>query len=268
MGSADKKKLTGEIANYVRSIGFIMIDSGVFESYWKDNKKWDFKSYASALTKLDSDFYFSYDILPRTQSDAKYFRSTSNYAVRSTKLKKKEYCIPILHNSTPKKLVLFVQKFLREHPDLCDIIAVPERECGNNISERANTIASIRNILNKNGLENSLLHILGCGNPLSMAVYSYCGADTFDSVDWNKVLIEPVDLRIYDIAQVELLKCKCEICQKMQNNPLPRALLHNLLFYQNYVLQLQKMIRENTMRDFLLEFLGSENLEKIEKSGA
>jgi queuine/archaeosine tRNA-ribosyltransferase len=269
IGGKDKKKLIGESSHYLRNGGFIMLDSGVFESYWKDDNSWSFKTYQRVIPTIESDFYFAYDILPErsNKSDTEYFKSVTSHARRSASLRRNDVCTPILHGANPKKLLALVRQFIHEYPQLCSFMAIPERECGNNLSERAATISEIRRAMDSENLQQSLLHVLGCGNPISMATYVYCGADTFDSVDWNKILIEPVELRIYDISQTDLLRCKCQICQKMRDVPLARALMHNLLFYQEFVLQLQRMIRDGTLRDFLLQFIGEENLKKIESHG-
>jgi queuine/archaeosine tRNA-ribosyltransferase len=268
ISGATKKKLIGESSHYLRNGGFIMLDSGVFESYWNEDKDWTFKAYENIIPKIESDFYFAYDILPERidKSEPEYSKSVINYAQKSAKLRPADVCIPIIHGADPKKLVGSVKRFLQQRPELGSFIAIPERECGANLSERAGTITEIRRILNTLNLQQTPLHVLGCGNPISMATYAYCGADAFDSVDWNTILVEPVELRIYDISQTELLRCKCPICKKMKDKPLARALLHNLLFYQDFVLQLQRMIRDSTLRDFLLQFLGEENLKKIESS--
>ena len=257
------KKTEGEICNYIRSHGFVMLDSGIFESYWKENNSWKFKNYAKIVQKINSDFYFSFDALPLCYpSEQEYIRSVLRYFNRSVSLNEKGCCIPIIHGVNPQRLISLVQKFINDCPDYGNVIAVPERDCGNTFVERANTILNIRRILDKKNRDN-MIHILGCGNPISIATYSFCGADIFDSVDWNRILIEPDELRIYDFVQFEMLSCNCYFCSRIQVDPINRASLHNLLFYQNYVIKIQKMIRDNTLYDFLLYYIGKKVLKKI-----
>jgi predicted RNA-binding protein len=254
--------LFGEISNFLRGGGYMMVDSGVFESYWRNDKKWTFKMYSKSLLKTDFDFYFAYDILPDKLQKKDFLEFTKRYIIKSSKINTKGHCIPIFHARDPRSLLHVMKNFLTQYPDL-EFVSVTEKECGYSFLERANTIRKIRTLLN-NIDHPTVLHILGCGNPISIATYSYCGADTFDSLGWGRYLIEPLGLRIYDISQLELLKCTCKICQKTQVDSKAKALLHNLLFYQKYIIQIQKMIRENTLKDFLLEFIGKENLKSIE----
>lgn len=255
-----KKRIIGEISNYLRTGGFMLVDSGGFESYWMNDNKWSFQKYSTSIRKMDFDLFFSYDILQTKHSSKDLARKQAVNVTKSARLRKKEFCIPIFHEDGPKRLMPLILEFAHKYPEFSKMIAIPERECGGSMLERASSISQIRDALNANGFSDTVMHILGCGNPLSMATYSYCGADTFDSVDWGTILIEPFEFKIYDIAQVELLKCKCDMCQKMMHQPQSRGLLHNLLFYQNFVLQLQKMIKEDTLKHFLLEFLGPENM--------
>ncbi len=259
-----RRRLSDEIANYLRGGGHMMIDSGVFEGYWKKDRKWTYKTYSESLLKTDCDYYFAYDILPDGLQKKPFLKLTGKYILKSSKINTKAHCIPIFHGQDPESLLAVMENFLIQNPDLGEFVSVTEEECGHSFLERAHTIRKIRAILNS--LDRpTVLHILGCGNPISLATYSYCGADTFDSLGWSRLLIEPIELRIYDISQIELLKCTCEVCKKTQADSRIRAWLHNLLFYQKYIIQIQRMIRENTFRDFLLEFVGERNLKIIEK---
>ena len=101
-----------------------------------------------------------------------------------------------------------------------------------------------------------MIHILGCGNPASIALFSFAGADMFDSVDWSRWVIDPSSLKFTDISHIEILDCKCKVCiSKKFNIPL-RAFMHNMLFYQNYLQELRQSISQNTPKKFLDKYLG------------
>ena len=91
--------------------------------------------------------------------------------------------LPILHGKSVDHQLALVSDFIDEYSSLCCGIAVSERDCGKGILERAETLTEIRHILDKSD-ERFLLHVLGCGNPISMLIYAYCGSDSFDSLDW------------------------------------------------------------------------------------
>jgi len=61
---------------------------------------------------------------------------------------------------------------------------------------------------------NSAIHVLGSGDPISIALYTYCGADTFDRLDWSEMVFERNELRIVNLSQLELLRCDCKACAR------------------------------------------------------
>jgi queuine/archaeosine tRNA-ribosyltransferase len=123
----------------------------------------------------------------------------------------------------------------------------------------------MRKILDGDDNSNNqrILHILGCGNPISLLLYSYCGANTFDSLDWIKQVIDPQRLTINDFSHLELTGCQCPICASTKRDCTEKVLLHNLLFYQNYMLQIQTLVRNNEIRQFLSKHVGQNILDKI-----
>lgn len=251
-----------EISEYFRNGSFVMLDSGIFESSWSRDEKWSFKKYAQTARSVDSDFYFAYDLPAKMKATDDGFARASLWMVRkSYKIGIDSHCIPIVHGANPKQLIYVASRVADSLADDTCIIAVPERECGSTILERARTILQLTNLLG--GKRDRLLHILGCGDPVSMALYSYCGADTFDSLDWTSQIIDRVSLRFRGIAHIDLISCKCNVCKRPFENQMRRALLHNLLFYQDFALQLQSMIKRNTLADFLIEFVGKSSLGKI-----
>jgi len=260
--SQDVTRNIAEISEYFRNGSFVMLDSGIFESYRSRDKKWSFDKYVQTVKSVDSDFYCAYDFLPKiTSTDDDLLRSTLRMAKKSQEVGIDSRCIPIVHGANPKQLIHVVSRIVGSLTDDTCIIAVPERECGSTVLERARTILQLTNLLGEK--TSRLLHILGCGDPVSMALYAYCGADSFDSLDWTSQVIDRVGLGFRGIAHIDLSSCKCKVCKRPFENQLRRALLHNLLFYQDFVLQLQAMIKRNTLTDFLIEFIGKPSLAKI-----
>jgi queuine/archaeosine tRNA-ribosyltransferase len=259
-----RTKTIGEISDFFRNGSIVMLDSGIFESYWSRDNSWTFKEYAKWVKRVDSDFYFSYDLLANvTFSEKKFLAKTISQINRSRSIDETSYCVPIVHGLHIKQILSVIRK-VASIDDGLRMLAVSERDCGQTLSERANTILEIRKTLTENSL-NSVLHVLGCGNPVSMAVYCYCGADTFDSLDWTQMVIERNELRLANLSQLELLNCTCKACLREIRVPLVKALLHNLRFYQDYVMKLQAMIKRGTLRDFLVAFVGHDFINIIDK---
>jgi len=264
MRKENKSDLLSQLSNFSRCNSFLLLDSGVFEGYWRRDRTWTFESYADAIKQIESDLYFSFDMLADPNMNGKSFiEETYRSITDSYVLLGRSQCVPILHGTDPEKVVALVQSFADLDQDKVCMIGVAERDCGATLIQRAGTVARLREVLNSKS-ENSILHILGCGNPTSLLVYSYCGADTFDSTDWSRYVLDRRSLKIADIAHLRLLRCDCPMCRKEVGPPNERPLLHNLLFYQNFVVKIQNMIRDSTIASYLSDHLGEDVLSEIE----
>jgi hypothetical protein len=263
LDEGELKRQTDRIRGYSRNGGFVFLDSGIYESFWRSDSRWDYNLYKTLVPKVHFDFYGSFDVLPDDENNTQKFinRSLSSI-VASRELSDKQGFVPILHERTPTKLVSLVQKFVKEHPHLCHLVAIPERDCGDSFLEKARTIGKIRKVLDSDN-DRRILHVLGCGNPLSLIIFSYCGADVFDSLDWIKYVIDQSRLIIHDFSYLELIECRCEICIDKERNYIERVLLHNLLFYQNFLQSIQLIIRNNEFSDFLTQHIGRKYADKI-----
>jgi queuine/archaeosine tRNA-ribosyltransferase len=264
MRSEDANEIVKELVNYRGRGSFVFLDSGIFEKFWLGNNTWDFGSYQTIVWRVEPDFYTSFDVLPEpSQPEKEFLESTKDRIVLCKSVSRTSEYVPIVHGVKPEQIISVVKELLSAQPPISKIIAVSERDCGVSLSERAKTISQLREVLDDSG-DQIALHILGCGTPLSIALYSYCGADLFDSLDWGRIVIDRNKLRTYDRAYHELLRCECAICSKPSHDPIETILLHNLLFYQDFVLSIQKMVRRGTLRDFVLEHLGIEFLKRLE----
>jgi len=245
--------------------GTMMLDSGSFESFWHRDMLWTFEDYARIVRTNQPDFYCSfdrYDLWLPTREGA--VSEQLRLAEHSAELAPSSTCILVVHGPAPSQLTETVSRLLERSTVPIRAVAIPERECGGSLSVRAETVARIRMVLDQES-DKILLHLLGCGHPLTMAVYTSCGAGAFDSQDWSQVAIDRTTLGFMDPAHIQLLECRCGICKRVRVDNYQKTLLHNLLFYQDYALDLQRMIRENTLRHFLMARLPEAFYGKLEK---
>jgi queuine/archaeosine tRNA-ribosyltransferase len=257
-----KRSITADVSEYFRNGSFVMLDSGIFERFWKRDNDWTFPRFSSSVRQIDSDFYCSFDRFHDKNMPINQFVHLSIRGVASSaKIQENSQVLPVLHGNSPGELIQVFKRVTSAMKSV-PIIAVSERDCGKTLSERAGTVCRLRRILNKQG-DNTVLHVLGCGNPISVATYTYCGADSFDSLDWSELVIERETLRLYHLSQLELLHCGCPVCTISIKDPNKKALLHNLRFYQDYGSMLRTMIQRGTLRDFLLEYVGKDLLESL-----
>jgi len=254
--------LTRKINNYSTNGKFLLVDSGGYEQKWNDDKEWNFKIYQSTLNKINTDFYTSLDIEVLGQKKSYIFKSIiDSYGVLSGDVQ----FLPIFDGNTPKDLVKNIETFLDEHPDFIQFITIREKNCGVTLSERANTVYKIRQLIDDNG-EEQVIHILGCGNPLSISLYAFCGADSFDSRDWYLKTLDTELMLLRDFSHLELMNCKCKTCKIERENLYTKTILHNITGYLELMKTLQKCIKNNTLNDFLLKYVTKDLLTKIQKS--
>lgn len=261
----EKKLLLQEISEYSKKGSFVFLDSGVYESSWRNDLEWTYDLYKALISQVGFDFYSSFDVLLSGKNKTEEFEEeTFKTILASYSLSSGWGFVPILHGSNPDQLISLVAKFVKTYPDLCDIIAVAERDCGKDIVEKARTIKKIRRILNENN-RRRILHILGCGNPISLILFSYYGADMFDSLDWIKYVIDRRRLTINDFSHLKLIDCNCSICSGVKRDYTETVLLHNLLFYQDYMSRIRSLIRKDEIFEFIIQHIGQGILKKIDR---
>ena len=258
-----KKSMVASLKKYQKN-NFLFMDSGTFESYWL-KKKWNYKKYQEIIKICPGDFYASFDEIPNPEEkSSSLINTTIKHAKNSSTLSKSVPSFTVVHGNNSRQLIEIIEYMSKNTPEYLPMIAIPEKDCGKTIENKITTIKKIRKIMSKNNPTN-ILHILGCGNPLSIAMYAFAGADSFDSNDWSRWIINPKTLQLMDQSHIELLNCSCEICKRKNLDSTNKGLLHNLLFYQNFTQGLQMHIIKNDGLDFLKEFVDRKIFSKIVK---
>jgi hypothetical protein len=64
-----------------------------------------------------------------------------------------------------------------------DVIGVTEKELGNSVLDRVRNLATLRTLLDDNGVR-SPIHIFGGLDPLAVILYYVAGAEIFDGLTW------------------------------------------------------------------------------------
>lgn len=85
------------------------------------------------------------------------------------------------------------------------LVAIPERELGNGLLERMRTVRAVRTALDTLPWYQPL-HILGTGNPTTIAALAVCGADTFDGLEWCRTAANYENNNLMHFQQFDLLK--------------------------------------------------------------
>lgn len=257
----DKVKI-GKLLLQAASKGqVILLDSGLYEKKWLSTKGWTKERFRRALGKATCHIAFCYDN-PDPPVRVERISTQVIDAVTSDKEKSKfEAIAPIVHT---KKSGAFPEICARVAERLtCPLIAVPERELGEGVLECATTIAKIRSALNRLGTYVPL-HILGTGNPLSILIYSWAGADSFDGLDWCQTVADHETGRLYHSLQLDFFAYQTEVARDSEMEYMTRLLAHNLEFYQKWMSQIQEAIEGATMDELLRHYLRSDFVDLLE----
>lgn len=236
----------GRLREYTKR-GVLLLDSGAFEAHYA-GREWGFDEYARAAKATPCDVYASYDEMPRTgQSVAEALGAAGRAAERSVAARRDAKCMAILHGATGDQLAAVAEGAARGSTGGPRMYAVPEREMGWSIAEKIGTAVRIRRALSAADPRN-VLHVLGCGDPMVMALLSYAGADSFDSVDWSRWAVNPRTLEWACADRLEFMGCECAACTSGGQGALARMWGHNLLFYERFTGRLREAILGD--RDF------------------
>jgi len=227
----------------------LFLDSGQYESYYKRDENWAHTIWEKELRKIKYDLYTNFDIYRDGEENQESF--LERHTTTITRLSK-EGLIPIFHSyEKPDDIITSVQDFLETYPLLSNFIAIPERDCGGSIIEKAITVHNVRKAINESN-PDMCLHILGCGHPLSILIFTICGADSFDSLDWIRYVLRKDTMSFDDFSYLDLISCECDICtDKKVEDYDERVFLHNLLFYKNFMNYLQQVIEKNRLQEYI-----------------
>lgn len=228
----------------------ILMDSGNYERFWKGDPAWTLDLFHEVARTSEHHLCFCYD-----NQEPPGFADAIAEDVIASVLRDQKHAVgtvvPIIHG--PTALLSSAARAVAEH--LCPILlAVPERALGDGIVARAETVRQIREALNE--LEFYCpLHLLGTGNPLSIAIYAMAGADSFDGLEWCQTVVDHKTGKLFHFQHWDLFK---EQTDWGRTRTLPYAqtvLMHNLEFYRKFMEGLREALINEMFEDFLKRFL-------------
>jgi len=239
---------------------FILMDSGNYEKSRKKDESWIPEKFKWTLENIPFTYAFCFDNLkPSTNPE-----ENALDVISRVEGKYEERLIPILHAPEDKD-------GKRDHDLLPEIfyefasrkkspfIAVPERELGEGISKKVETVIKIREKLNTLG-HYQPIHILGTGNPLSILILAAAGADLFDGLEWCRTVADKetgflFHHQQFDFFQAQSKTARFEIVrQAMVASDATLKLklgMHNLDFFYDWMEELQKHIHEGSVSEML-----------------
>lgn len=259
----DQKRdsLIKDISKVTEEHQITFMDSGNYEAYWNNDSNWTFKQFESILKDVNVDFCFSFDILWEGGDIKQHVKKTIKYTAMTAGIQKLGTTIPIIH-SNPENFPKMVKEVVEGiNPQ---IIGVTERELGASLFERAENLKKIRDEVDKIRTELPI-HLLGTGNPTSLLVYTLCGADLFDALEWCKNVVNPENGHLYHFVQKDLVRCGCKACTKEDVPYHLQTMSHNLLFYEKFTEEIRHAIEKEKLSTLLSKYLPEHSIPTIKK---
>jgi len=167
----------------------VFLDSGNYETEILKNSKlleeWNRNLYLDLINKLPALNQFvivSYDNKESIESQLISANELFD-EINHLEFAKCFLCKPVSEESNII-CVKDIQKNIDQFSDF-DITGLTDKEIGDSLLSRCETIVKIRSILSENGIQIPL-HIFGALDPLTIISYFLCGADVFDGLAWLK----------------------------------------------------------------------------------
>ncbi len=236
----------------------ILMDSGNYESFWKDDKGWQPERFHEIAGSDHHHLCFCYD----NQQPPNTSESIAEDVVARVIRDQEHACgtvAPIIHGDT----ALLPDAALRTAEQLYPLLlAVPERKLGDGIVERTRTVRKIREALNTLGVYCPI-HLLGTGNPLSIIAYSLAGADSFDGLEWCQTVVDHETGRLLHFQQWDLIRHQTEWGQCSGLPYIQTVLMHNLSFYRKFMASLYEAIHFGDVESFIQKYATNEQADLL-----
>lgn len=267
------QKLITEIKKYRKEGGFVLIDSGNYEASRSSDKTWSIDNLKEVLSVIPHDLVFCFDkmnpskdtrkrikeIIASVQRDKKFTSAPVLPIVHSPKLQEGGYDLENL-----AEIIRSISVTLEPA-----IIAVPERELGAGLISRAKKVREIRVELNKLPFYQPL-HILGTGNPWAVPILTAAGADTFDGLEWCRMVVDRHNHRLNHIQYFEFYT------DQTPDSPIAREALinskidfagkvafHNLDYYGGLMNDIRDYLTDSNLEALMVGLAGSEIIKKL-----
>jgi len=237
----------------------ILLDSGNYENYWRQDARWTIDEFFSVLKTVNSVPAFSFDIQDPNAQNSEIAKQIQAQVLAEQSMNPN--IIPIIHANDTDIEEIAVEIIQLLSPKM---IAVPERLLGDGIVQRAKTISRIRRKLNQSG-SYTPIHLLGTGNPMSMLLFIMCGADSFDGLEWCQTTVDHSTALLYHFQQREFFGCQNEFCAMLDFPYSQATLAHNLLFYRNWMDRVRESLSEGNTLEMAEEYLSKDFLANFEE---
>ena len=226
----------------------ILLDSGIYEMFW-GKQNWKVDEYYSILEKFP--YYLSFSFDDYYLKGNFNIESIKESIDLSTKNGLFNNICPIIHcPNDPDFFEEIIPKISKEITP--KLIAIPERELGKGLFEIAQNIKKIKSKLIELGIDQSI-HILGTGNPISLMIYYFAGAQSFDGLDWCQTVVDYKNADLHHYQHLDLYSYQSKGGKNTDLPFLARCFIHNLEFYNIFTDELRNLSDDKMKFEFLSE---------------
>lgn len=234
------------LAEAVASGMIVLMDSGNYESFWKQpTPPWAHCDFHNALRRFPCSVALGFDEQFPPDIQSAHLNLLMENWVQDQSAAGRRTIIPIIHES-PEALPSLCLEFAKLSN--VPMVAVPERRLGDGIFQRATSVLAIRRSLNETN-DYVGLHLLGTGNPISIAIYSIAGADSFDGLEWCQTVVDYETAQLFHFSHGDFFRQQSSWGEEDLSFQ-PLMLAHNLGFYSNWMTLLRAAIHDNEAVQF------------------
>jgi len=244
--SGDGDELTQWLTAAQGTGATVLMDSGNYESYWKDEQAaWRQSDFHDVLRRFSCSFAFGFDEQnppadPDSHAQLVVERWRNDQAAAGSRV-----IVPIVHETAETLPNLCARIAQETHVPM---VAVAERRLGDGVFERTRSVAALREALNSTGRYVGL-HLLGTGNPISIALYAWAGADSFDGLEWCQTVVDHDTGLLFHLSQSDFFRQQTAWGDDDISFQ-ARTLAHNLTFYTDWMQRLRQAAHADGVIDF------------------
>jgi len=254
----DRSEINSLLNSSVKNNQVVLLDSGNYESYWKNDKTWAAQNFIEVCSKVSFHIAFCFDNQNPSDTVEKIAEDVVRTVLRDQESVLTGTIVPIVHGRRELLPKASYQVAEQLRPIL---LAVPERALGEGIFERAETVYKIRSALNDLDYYCPL-HLLGTGNPLSILIYATCGADSFDGLEWCQTSVDYFSGRLFHFHHWDFFSDQADLSRY----DLPynhTVLIHNLLFYRRWLEEVSTALKEERIENLIASYLSDRVVEQL-----
>ena len=266
--------LITELKIYRSEGGFVLLDSGNYESSRLKSHEWEPDDLKDATAHSLHDWAFCFDKLSHFKFDEN--RSPDQIVEKIVEMVKRDReftttaVLPVVHvpqlENSGYQIELIPEVARRVAEKLRPkLIGIPERELGAGIVQRTRTMQAIRRELDTLSFYQPV-HLLGTGNPWTVAIMAAAGADTFDGLEWCRTVVDCENDRLNHFQHFDLFSLQAKLSESVIVNEAlkkeskvgyaGRVAFHNLDYFNDFGDKLRDAVVRGRLESFVSARLG------------